>query len=445
MLRRSKNGGNWWEAFDWCGPYISDGKFQSSRPGFTTARSAQEQRCKEHDIAYYHCKSQACFEAADRKFSEDSWGHSLWSSSAALLVKFAGTYFHGEYQEDKKRKAEETPNHPKRLRGPPNLSGSKRPAPVSSFSQSKARRRLDILPPPVPDPQDPTHSKMSVATTGGNNGTQGEVGLKPFGAVANTAPDYFTAKFKWIFQNNLDQYDGSIKRYEFRVNSPYDPSVTLTSNSDKQNACVNGWAIYQQRYKYYRVIGCKAHVSFHFPKGSYVANSATPTEIKIEQQKARDAWTKVCGVNLNPGRIQPHTATTVTDWYQLAQARYADWKMVNGDGSAHFTIEYDPSNWATPVLEQQREQFWTPINQNPALTDSYTAWVQNLPRPNTMADDSVHPTVYGHIIVYHEILVQFREWTDDMVSKSYMNDQKAVVDVALPTPTTTVSSETMQT
>lgn len=129
--RRRQDQGNWWEQFDWCGPYISDGKFQSSTPGFTTARSAQEQRCKDHDIAYAKCKSQKCFEEADRRFSGDSWGTSVLGSAQAILVQYGGKHFHGEYSEDKKRKAEETPDPSnKKLRGQPNLSPVKRGLPT---------------------------------------------------------------------------------------------------------------------------------------------------------------------------------------------------------------------------------------------------------------------------------------------------------------------------
>ena len=174
-----------WQYFDWCGPYISDGKFQSSRPGFTTARSAQEQRCKEHDIAYYYCKSQKCFEEADRRFSEASWGTSFIGSAQSLLVYYGGPYFHGEYSEDKKRPAEDTPNQPvKRLRGLPNVSGNKRPAPSNSLSQPKARRRVNFELPVEPNPEDPTGpAKMALPAPTSGNGTQGEIGIKPFEVV----------------------------------------------------------------------------------------------------------------------------------------------------------------------------------------------------------------------------------------------------------------------
>lgn len=50
---------------DYCGPYISDGRFQTSVEGYATARNALEQACKEHDGAYARGADR---QAADRQF-----------------------------------------------------------------------------------------------------------------------------------------------------------------------------------------------------------------------------------------------------------------------------------------------------------------------------------------------------------------------------------------
>jgi hypothetical protein len=134
-------------------------------------------------------------------------------SAQAILVQYGGKHFHGEYSEDKKRKAEETPDPSnKKLRGQPNLSGKKRPADSSSSSsQSKARRRVDFQrqenPPPPPER---VQVEAKMAAQGGGNGTQGEIGLKPFGKVANSQPDYFTTRFSWIYDDNINVTGGSI-------------------------------------------------------------------------------------------------------------------------------------------------------------------------------------------------------------------------------------------
>lgn len=446
-----------WQYFDWCGPYISDGKFQSSRPGFTTARSAQEQRCKEHDIAYYYCKSQKCFEEADRRFSEASWGTSIIGSAQSLLVHYGGPYFHGEYSEDKKRPAEDTPNQPvKRLRGLPNLSGNKRPAPSNSLSQPKARRRVNFELPVEPPPEDPTGpAKMSLPAPSTGNGTQGEIGLKPFGKVANTQPDYFTTKFKWVFDRNITSTNGTLDKTEFRINSPYDPSIDyITAGDIRRNSSVNGWAIYADRYKYYRVVGVKAHISFHFPKGGYMQDVPGNYPVRAIKKEILNGWTKACGVNINPGRVIPFSSDSVSSWQQLAQNRYSNFQIIQGESTrADFEINYTPEMWATPVLEQQREQFWTPITQNPSLQDTYTVWCQALSRDAEMAadnvvdaggaEDGVWPELNGHLVIMQEFTVQFREWSTDLIERSLFSDAHAVLDDALPKQETERTSETM--
>lgn len=447
--RRRQDQGNWWEQFDWCGPYISDGKFQSSTPGFTTARSAQEQRCKEHDIAYANCKSQKCFEEADRRFSGDSWGTSVLGSAQAILVQYGGKYFHGEYSEDKKRKAEETPDPSnKKLRGQPNLSGKKRPADSSSSSsQSKARRRVDFQrqenPPPPPE-RVQVEAKMAAA--GGGNGTQGEIGLKPFGKVANSQPDYFTTRFSWIYDDNINVTGGTILKKEFRINSPYDPSIDdITTGDTRRNAAVNGWALYAERYKYYRLVSCKAHISLVFPHGGYKSGPVGTDTSFLGGQKKDEimaAYTKAVGININPGRIYPYDAAVVSQWQQLANAKYSKFRILAGDTSrADFTIDYTPEMWDSPVQEQQREQFWTNVKTNPLLQDTYTVWLQSLARSSGMTTDSAYPSIVGHIVITHEMTVQFREWSQEVLERSLMADQHASIDTALTirtfNPTTT--------
>lgn len=53
------------EGSDWCGPGWSDGKWQSNRPGYATARSRFDQACKDHDI---DIANGVPLEIADRRF-----------------------------------------------------------------------------------------------------------------------------------------------------------------------------------------------------------------------------------------------------------------------------------------------------------------------------------------------------------------------------------------
>jgi hypothetical protein len=97
--------------------------------------------------------------------------------------------------------------------------------------------------------------------------------------------------------------------------------------------------------------------------------------------------------------------------------------------------------WDSPVQEQQREQFWTNVKTNPLLQDTYTVWVQSLARSSGMVIDGYYPAVVGHIVITHEMTVQFREWSQEVLERSLMADQHASIDTALTirtfNPTTT--------
>ena len=444
MLRRSKNGGNWWERYDWCGPYISDGKFQSSYPGYTTARSAQEQLCKEHDIAYYHCKSRKCFEEADRKFRDDSWALGVFGKAAGTAVYHLGSYFHGDYEEEKssgKRPREETPDQDqKRLRGPTNISGQKRPASRELVSLSNIRRTLNFgeRKPEELQISEPNVSEVQVIMSeAAANGTTGEIGLKPFGHTSNIQPDYFTSDFKWIWTGTANTTNLALT--EFRLNSPYDPAATNILASDTTgNAAVNGWALYKDRYKYYRVIKTRAHIHINFPQFEFKFGSvptiepdATVFYVNQVRDKCLYNWPRASGISLNPGRMFPYTNAKVSSWTQLANARMSNWKITQGQASCDFYVDYDPFKWTAPVAEQQREQFWTPISENPPIQDHYVLWMQ--PCQKTTQHGSSTPAFWAHITITHTYTVQFREWSTDIIERSLLHDSHAVDDTPLST------------
>lgn len=80
---------------DFCGPYISGGKWQSSVCSTHTARSAEEQCCKEHDCCYNLAGSSSGFTECDAQFGRcnDHIG-SVQSSINKKLVSTFGDYFH---------------------------------------------------------------------------------------------------------------------------------------------------------------------------------------------------------------------------------------------------------------------------------------------------------------------------------------------------------------
>lgn len=431
-----------WQWFDWCGPYISDGKFQSSTPGFTTARSAQEQRCKEHDIAYAKCKSRKCFEEADRKFRDDSWALGVFGKLAGTGVYHLGPLFHGNYEEEEKsekRQREETPQEPnKRLRGNPSLSGQKRPADSSNPSQRNRRRRLNFDPYSQSDPLEPIYLKTKHPIMG----TQGEVGLMPFKNPAAYAPDYFTTKLKWVCQGNVNYFDRTLFKHEFRINSPLDPNYLATDKNDvKSNATVNGWTEYSTRYKFYRVVKNRVHIKIHFPNDAY---SAAGTDADMARRLALVSWPRVAGVALNPSRMFPYSdGSKVTDWSQIATSKFVDWKSSIGVGqSLDFYIDYDPLAWSTPVAEQQREVFWTPVTQNPQLQDHFTIFAQVLNGSSVMGAGSASPNLIAQYIVTMEFTVQFREWSDETIGRSLLHEIRNVNDTAGTSQNMTGSTDT---
>lgn len=421
-----------WHYFDWCGPYISDGKFQSSTSGFTTARSAQEQKCKDHDIAYSRCKSRKCFEEADRKFRDDSWSLGLFGKVAGTAVYHGGPLFHGKYEEDEKkesgkRKQEDTPQaSDKRLRGNPNLTGQKRPADQTGRSQRNSRRRLNFNPETQSDPLTPLYGRK----IHGDMGTQGEVGLMPFSKPATYAPDYFTTKLKWMGQFNINYEDRALYRHEFRINSPLDPNYIATDKTDtRTNATVNGWSEYATRYKFYRVVGNKVHIKMHFPDDRYVVNGQS---YDMDKRLSRVSWPRIAGVALNPSRMFPYSdVSKITDISQMINAKFVDWKSSVGvNETLDFHIDYNPLHWNTPVAEQQREVFWTPTSQNPVLQDHFTIFGQVLNGSSALGAGPVFPCLVAVYTVTMEFTIQFREWSEATIGRAFLIDARTTNDAA---------------
>lgn len=426
-----------WQYFDWCGPYISDGKFQSSYAGFTTARSAQEQACKEHDIAYSKCKSRKCFEEADRKFRDDSWALGAFGKLAGTGVYYGGSYFHGSYDEDeeektsenRKRTAEDTPQESqKRLRGNPNLSGQKRPAASNKPSQRNSRRRLHFNPDNQSDPLAPLFGRKVNETMG----TQGEVGLMPFKKPATYAPEYFTTKLKWNGQFSFFNSSRGLVKHELRVNSPLDPNYAVTdATNTRENSTVNGWSEYATRYKYYRVVGNRVRIQFNFGDDRYVS-SPSGTSLDSDRKLSRCSWPRCCGVALNPARMFPYSDDSkITDYLQFMNAKFVDYKNTCGvNKTVEFNIDYNPLDWNTPVAEQQREVFWTSVKENPLIQDHFTLFLQAHTRSPEMAVGGIEPIVSGTYIISMEFTVQFREWSEDTIARSLLLDKRSTNDAA---------------
>lgn len=89
---------------DYCGPYVSGGKFQSSVCSTITPRSGEEACCKDHDCCYVHASSPSDFTSCDTSFAGcNSELNSLQSSINSGLVSNFGHYFHGNKMTLRKR------------------------------------------------------------------------------------------------------------------------------------------------------------------------------------------------------------------------------------------------------------------------------------------------------------------------------------------------------
>lgn len=90
---------------DYCGPYVSGGKFQSSVCSTHTARSSEEQCCKDHDCCYVHAGSSSDFASCDQSFVGcNAPLDSFQSSLNSYLVDTFGSYFHSNKMTGLKRR-----------------------------------------------------------------------------------------------------------------------------------------------------------------------------------------------------------------------------------------------------------------------------------------------------------------------------------------------------
>jgi len=71
----------------YCGPGWSDGKYQKSKCGYSTATDAFDQTCKDHDCAYHKGKN---LKKADYKFYKQNIGKGFKRKAAAIAVGIQG-------------------------------------------------------------------------------------------------------------------------------------------------------------------------------------------------------------------------------------------------------------------------------------------------------------------------------------------------------------------
>lgn len=97
---------------DFCGPYVSGGKFQSSVASTHTARTAEEQCCKDHDACYFHASTPSEFVTCDENFTGcNAPLNSFQSSINSGLVNAFGKYFHGSGSKMKRPRTHSIPEY----------------------------------------------------------------------------------------------------------------------------------------------------------------------------------------------------------------------------------------------------------------------------------------------------------------------------------------------
>ena len=109
--------------------------------------------------------------------------------------------------------------------------------------------------------------------------------VKPVGAVANYAPDYFTFKGKSVHSfyasgATVNSTTGAVTAnaaltyQDFRLNSASDPNLSATG-SGSSNSMINGFEIWKSYYDYYRVLGTQVNLTFI--KREYLLNEVAIT------------------------------------------------------------------------------------------------------------------------------------------------------------------------
>lgn len=431
-LRKSSPQDIGWQEYN--GPWYSDGKFQSSVASYNVPRSYRDVGGHRHDAGAARGGTR------EQQFQNDKEYHDWMTQSDSWIdwgmgkgVYYGGSYFHTQYTDERPVK---------RLRGGFDEAAEDEQSPLRNWQEEAEVARVWGAPPNGP--------VAEMADAGGvERGTQGEVGVIPFKKAAYIQPTYTTASFKWIAhtqaRSDVELYDSAsqgikdsnlaMRKIQYRVNSPLDPNYKNANNVDINNASCNGWNEYRNRYKWYRLISNKVRVTIQLvdPSSAWYAG-AGPNQAALEialakrdEIQARSAFPWVVGVALNPGNRYPYGSANVSEWQQLAQAKFTQWKFMNVGQRDGFSFDYEPGKWDAIVAEQQKETFWTRTNEAPPLFETFTIFLK--------PTDGL-ATALWQVTVQMDFTCQFREWTDKIVARMLFMDGKAdeytEADTAIP-------------
>lgn len=391
------------EYYDWTGPWISDGKWQASTPGFTTPRSEWEAEGKDHDIVWGTSNNRADIEAADQKYYNNNIGKGAWRSAAAIAVKYGGPVLRlGRRFEDDKPILRGTM---KRLRSETKL-------PPRKHAKTTMSKALVPVNAPTAAAAAPLRLRGG-AGGGGTGGTMGETPVKPHGPVALIQADYQTLRHKWVSTFDIGSTTGALVKKELRLNSPIDPNITITTAANETNARFNGFNEMAGRYRYYRLL--QNHVTITFVRNEPVTDHGT--DVAALNARLKHSGPLIFGYILNPSNRFEVMSSSVTNWRQMAQARFCDWKVVQGhDGRYTFSYTYTPGQWDATIAEEQKEKLWIPVNEHQSPDDRMMIFMQ----PLDVATD-----FNGVIIITMDATIQYREWDNQIVERMFLFDWKA--------------------
>lgn len=404
------------------GPWINNGQWQASTTHTTPGTSEWQQSSKEHDTAWATATSREQLEKADSKYFTDNWGKGPWRSGAALAVKLGGGLLRAgnTYPDDKgtlrgkvvKRPVSKTPSTTQAT-APTQMAGVKRKF-TGDSTQGAATKML----------RGAAFGPSGGGGASGRGGTMGETPVMPYKATALIQPDYITLRHKWVSNIEWNEFGGALRKEEFRVNSPIDPYITSTTFGHITNKRFNGFNEQASRYRYYRLLSNQITVTF--------CRLSDATTIAMQEE---DSGPVAMGINYNPSNRYELNSTSISNWTQLAQARFTDWGISQGRyDKKTFTVDYTPGAWDTAIDEQHKERLWTPVIQHQNPDDRITVWYQAL-HANT--------DVHMQLIVTMTATIQYREWDNQVVERMFIADSKADASLEIaPAPTTAFTDAT---
>lgn len=347
----------------------------------------------------------------------------------------------------------QTGNRPEKRRRPIQYSTQ----PHAIRRARRVKRKLGL--PPSATPPEPVTSQSSKSMSG-TTGTS-ETPVRPYKVARYIQEDYVTRHLKYVYEAGVDTTlgDGLIKRYSFRVNSPYDPCIDSRTNTQGvfNNSSFNGWAQLSRQYQFYRVLANQVKVRFvklhpidlttytstwtnGTSGGGTIPDPETRKARANQEMQAAYKQPVVCGVAIDPGNRWYTRWDSITDWKNYAIARYNDITMLTGsEPDTSLEFKYNPNEWDAGIAIQQQEVTWTPMDQNPTRLDMMTLFYQSL------GGSAVgYPAPQIKIIVEMDAVVQFREWSINVRADMYLPDNKGTTDdvvYAAPDVTSTAAQD----